>query len=73
VTRKKEQLRPHVESPTWGDVQRLAEVVMHELGGPVGSAQKLSVASFYTLSLLASLRLDEKKAASFIFGKQYLT
>ena len=64
---------PYVESPTFGDLQRLADVVMHHLGGPKGAADKLSWESFYTLSLLASLNLDDAKASAFILGRQYVT
>jgi hypothetical protein len=67
------RLTPHVESPTWGQVQRMAEVVIDRLGGPAGAAQGLSAESFYVLTILASLNLDEAKSAAFIFGKQYLT
>lgn len=70
---KKEKLNPHIESPTWGDLQRLADVVLHHLGGPKGAADKLSMESFYTLTILASLNLDDAKAKAFIFGKKYLT
>ncbi len=69
----KEKVIPSVESPTWGHLHRMAEVVMRELGGPAGAAHKLSGESFMTLTILASLNLDEKKSAAFIFGKQYLT
>lgn len=65
-------IRPTIESPTWGAVQRMAEVVINRLGGPPGAAQGLSAESFYALLILASLNLDEKKAKAFIFGKQYL-
>jgi len=71
--RKNIKVTPHVESPTWGHVQRMAEVVTDLLGGPQGAANKLSAESFYALTILASLNLDEGKANAFIFGKQYLT
>ncbi len=67
------KVKAHVESPTWGDLQTMADVVLDTLGGPAGAANKLSARSFYALSILASLNLDEKKANGFIFGKQYLT
>lgn len=70
---KENLLGPRVESPTWGDLQRMAEVVIDKLGGPAGAANDLSYQSFYVLTLLASLNLDEKKSAAFIFGKQWLT
>jgi hypothetical protein len=68
-----EPLRPRIESPTWGELQRMAEAVMEEMGGPSGAASALSGPSFYALSILASLNLDDAKAKAFIFGKQYLT
>lgn len=64
---------PAIESPSWGDVQRMAEVTISALGGPKGAADKMSWESFYTLSLLASLRLDADKAAAPIFGQRWLT
>lgn len=64
---------PSVESPTWGQLQRMAEVTMAAFGGPKGAADKLSYESFYTLSIVASLNLDAEKAAAYIFGKRYLT
>jgi hypothetical protein len=64
---------PTVESPTWGDLHRMAEVVMSALGGPKGAADRLSWESFYTLTILASLNLDAKKSAAPIFGTKYLT
>lgn len=64
---------PSIESPTWGQVQRMAEVTMSALGGSKGAADKLSWESFYTLSILAALNLDEAKAAAPIFGTKYLT
>ncbi len=70
---KRIKCTPHVESPTWGDLQRMAEVVIARLGGPVEAAKGLSAESFYALTILASLNLDEKKQKAFIFGKQYLT
>jgi hypothetical protein len=65
--------KPTVESPTWGDLHQLAETVLRELGGPSGAAQKLNARSFYALSILASLNLDEKKSKAFILGTQYLS
>jgi hypothetical protein len=62
-----------VESPTWGDLQKTAERVIELLGGPAGAAQKLSVEKFYTLTILASLMLDEAKANAPIFGTRYLS
>lgn len=70
---KRETFEMSVESPTWGQVQRMAEMVLARLGGPKGAADGLSYESFYTLSLLASLNLDETKSAAYIFGRQYLT
>jgi hypothetical protein len=70
---KKETLEMRVESPTWGDVKRMAEVVIERLGGQGGAAQGLSWESYYTLTLLASLNLDEEKAAAYLFGKQYIS
>lgn len=67
------KIKPHVESPTWGHLQKMAEEVIDALGGPGGAAHDLSGRSFYALTLLASLMLDEKKSKAFIFGKQYLT
>ncbi len=64
---------PRVESPTWGHLQRMAEVVINKLGGPRGAAEGLSAESFYALAILASLHLDATKAAAPIFGKRYLT
>lgn len=72
-TRNEKPPRPSIESPTWGDLQRMAEVVLDKLGGPEGAAKGLSWESFYTLSVLASLNLDDEKSKAFIFGKQYLT
>ncbi len=69
----KPKLRPSLESPTWGHLQRMAEVVIAKLGGPAGAASGLSYESFYTLSILASLNLDKAKADAPIFGKRYLT
>lgn len=71
--RKLKPPKPSVESPTWGQLQRMAEVVMTKLGGPKGAADCLSWESFYALSILASLKLDENKATAPIFGKRYLT
>lgn len=71
--RKEKPPGPSVESPTWGHLHRMAKVVLEQLGGPAGAASKLSGESFYTLTVLASLNLDERKAAAFIFGRQYLT
>jgi hypothetical protein len=68
--RKEKQPRASIESPTWGDLQRMAEVVMNRLGGPKGAADGLSWESFYTLSVLAVLKLDETKAAAPIFGRK---
>lgn len=68
-----EKLRPTIESPTWGHVQRMAEVVLDKLGGPAGAANGLSWESFYTLSILAALNLDEAKANAPIFGKRFLS
>ena len=65
--------RASIESPTWGDLHRLAEAVAEILGGPAGAAKKLSFENYYTLSILASLNLDEEISKLFIFGKQYLT
>lgn len=67
------KFNPTVESPTWGDVQRMAEVVINRLGGPAGASQGLSAESFYALTILASLNLDEAKSKTFIFGRQYLS
>jgi len=72
-TKKEGPPKPHVESPTWGDVQRLADVVLHKLGGPAKAADGLSLESFYTLAILAALKLDAAKAAAPIFGRKYLT
>lgn len=71
--RKEKPPRASIESPTWGDLQRTADVVLNLLGGPKGAADKLSWDSFYTLTILASLNLDDEKRAAFIFGKKYLT
>lgn len=65
--------RPTVESPTWGHLRRMAQVVMDKLGGPKGAANALSYESFYTLTILAALTEDEKRDKAFIFGKQHLT
>ena len=73
MKRKQLKIRPSIESPTWGDVQQMAASVIERLGGPSGAAQALNARSFYTLSILASLMLDEKKESAFILGKQYLT
>ena len=70
---EQEKFTPSVQSPTWGQVQRMAEAVFDRLGGPSGAASILSGESFYTLVLLASLKLDEEKANAPIFGKKYLT
>ncbi len=74
VPKKKEKPSgPTVESPTWGHVRRMAQVVLDKLGGPSGAANALSYESFYTLTILASLMENEKRDKAFIFGKQYLT
>ena len=70
---RKEALRLTAESPTWGHVQRMAEAVLAKLGGHRGAADSLSGESFYTLTVLASLRLDTQKAGAFIFATQYLS
>ena len=72
-SRKEKLSAPTVESPTWGNLQRTAEAVINALGGPKGAAHKLSWESFYTLTILASLNLDERKGKAFIFGRQYLS
>lgn len=64
---------PFIESPTWGQVQRMAEVVLVALGGSKGAADKLSWESYYTLNLLSALKLDAKQSAAFVFGRQYIT
>ena len=69
----KEKVCPHVESPTWGQLQQTAETVIGLLGGPEGAASKLSYEKFYTLTILASLNLDSKKSEVPIFGVRYLT
>ncbi len=63
---------PTVESPTWGQVKRMADVVFINLGGPEGAANKLSYESYYTLSILVSLNLDKAKSKEFILGRKYL-
>jgi hypothetical protein len=70
---KQVKTKPRVQSPTWGQVQKMAEVVLAKLGGPDKAADGLSAESFYALCLLASLKLDEEKAAIPILGKHYIT
>lgn len=70
---RRHKVHPTVESPTWGHVQRMAEAVMRELGGPSGAASKLNAESFYALSILASLKLNQEKAAAYILGRQYIS
>lgn len=67
------KVTPSVESPTWGDVQRLAHRCLELLGGPGEAAIKLSACSFYTLCILDALNLDEAKSNAPIFGKRHLT
>lgn len=57
-------------SPTWGAVQRLASVVLEKLGGPAEAAKTLSDESFYTLSVLASLNLNEDQQAAYVLGRK---
>lgn len=72
---KNKTLEPHVQSPTWGDVQRMAENIMKKLqelvpakrgdsvlGGssPGGAADVLYGQDFYTLAFLSSLMVDGK-------------
>ncbi len=70
---KRENIRPTVESPTWGDLNKMAEKVMDQLGGNAEASRKLDGRSFYTLAILASLMLDDGKADSPIFGKRHLS
>ena len=70
---KKELIFPGIESPTWKDLQVMAETVMEILGGPSKASKKLKARNYYTLAVCASLMLDEEKGSRFIFGKQWLT
>lgn len=69
------KIEPHIESPTWGDVQRMAENIMKKLqelvpakrgdsvlGGssPGGAADVLYGQDFYTLAFLSSIVVDGK-------------
>lgn len=62
-----------IESPTWGDLKRMAEVVMNRLGGPTEVAKGMSSEVYYTLCLLESLMLSEEKAKLPIFGQRFLS
>lgn len=64
---------PFIESPTWGQLHKMSVSVMEALGGPAGAAHKLNGESFYALTILSSLNLDEAKANAPIFGTRYLT
>lgn len=69
---KTDKLVPHVESPTWGDVQRMAQNVLDKFKELVpdrrasfgtlagGAADVLNGQSFYTLAFLSSLMVDGK-------------
>ena len=67
------KVKPTIESPSWGQLQKMATTIIDVMGGPKGAAEKLSWENLYCLSILASLNLDEVKAAAPIFGRRFLS
>lgn len=72
---KPTKLKPAIASPTWGDVQRMAENILKKLqelvpakrgdsvlggGSPGGAVDVLYGQDFYTLAFLSSLMVDGK-------------
>lgn len=47
-----------VPVPTWGQVRKMAEKLLAELGGPQGAALRLTYDDFYVLGFLVSLHDD---------------
>jgi hypothetical protein len=71
--KKKESIVVPIESPTWSDLQTMAEAVIEKLGGPKEASKKLGSRNYYTLALCSSLILDEEKGGKFLLGKQWLS
>lgn len=67
------ELKPYVESPTFGQVQRLATTVIDLFGGPAGAAGKLSGENYVVLCILAALQPQDKAKLDLpIFGVEKL-
>lgn len=60
---------PTAYSPSWGDAQELAFLVIRELGGEAEAAKKLPARCFYALACLAAVD-TEKRGNEPLLGAQ---
>lgn len=50
---------PFVQSPTFGQVQQMAESVMNALGGPAQAAKQMNGEAYLTLCVLQALQPED--------------